>query len=691
MQKILLFFTIVLCSNIIPAQVTKSVHLEIAGKLSDCFSMTDKVITKHLTITGEIDARDFAFMRDEIKNLSEIDLSGTTIKAYNGTAGGFSGIDTNYADDEIPHYAFYNPILLSYKPSLETIILPDNTKSIGYLAFYFCWNLSSIEIPETVTSIADYTFYGCYALESINVANSNTKYSSESGVLFNKLRDTLLICPNAKSGDYTIPTGVKQIANSAFENCYSLSSIKFPNSLKSIGAYAFASCSGIYENLTLPNNLSSIGDGAFYGCYNLYGTISIPANLTELGSSCFLGCNYLKSFEVNIANTRFASVNEVLYSKNLDTLFVCPSGKSGYFTIPNSVKLIGSYAFYNCSGLTGTMTIPQYTDYIGYYAFYGCDGIHEFMVHNNNPYFMSDQGILYSKSKNRLISCPAKTVGSLVLPKNLESIDPGACSNCVHLTDNIHFPATFEYLGEYAFYNCPKISGFTVSADNAYFSADKGVLLNKNQEYLYLCPLSKTGSYTLPPTVKYIGYSSFSSCEHLTQITLPPSVEEIGASAFEFCTGLYDLHIPQKVNFIGSGAFYACSNLKEISIAQNSPPIVDYYTFEFVDKATCTLTVPTGAQTCYKNAPYWEEFINISETQFNTAESKIANQNYQLKKLHSKLIIDNLQNGAMIRVYNLQGICVFSQQVRDSHIELSLNKNELFVVKINQFTEKIIL
>ena len=138
------------------------------------------------------------------------------------TFGTNSGVQTTYPANEMPAYAFYNPALLSYKPSLTAVTLPANTVSIGYLAFYYCWNLTTINIPASVKSIAEYSFYGCYALGSFTVDSSNTRFSSTSGVLFNKAQDSLLVFPNAKTGNYTVPATVKHIANSAFENCYEI-------------------------------------------------------------------------------------------------------------------------------------------------------------------------------------------------------------------------------------------------------------------------------------------------------------------------------------------------------------------------------------------------------------------------------------------------------------------------------------
>ena len=679
MRRILIIALCFFSASILHAQ-SKTVNVTVPGTLSGIISVSEQTTLTTLTVTGSIDARDVAFMRDKIKNLATLILSNASIKAYEGTFGTNSGVQTTYPANEMPAYAFYNPALLSYKPSLTAVTLPANTVSIGYLAFYYCWNLTTINIPASVKSIAEYSFYGCYALGSFTVDSSNTRFSSTSGVLFNKAQDSLLVFPNAKTGNYTVPATVKHIANSAFENCYDLISVTLPTSLTSIGTYAFAYCSGISGNLTIPNNVKSIGEGAFYGCYNLTRTVYLPTSLTDLGSYSFMECNNLRSFSVSATNPNYASSNDVLYSKNLDTLFICPGAKAGTFTIPNTVKLIGSHAFYKCSQLTGTMSIPALTDYIGYYAFYGCSLLTSYAVNPLNPYFSAENGILYSKTQDRIIICPTSKTGNITLPANTVSIDPGAFNNCTGITGDIHLPASINYIGEYSFYNCSGISGFTVDPANNYFSANESVLFSKNQDYLYLCPLSKSGTYTIPASVQHIGFSAFDGCSNLTAINIAESVQEIGVSAFQYCTGINQLTIPQNVNIIGAGAFYACSNLTNLRVAKSIPPVVDYYALELINKTNCTLSIPIGSLLLYSKAPYWEDFSNINEIDFNTQNIVTPEKVYQCYKTSNGLMIKNLNPGDWVEVYTLHGLALTKAKASSEEMSLHLPVKGIFIV-----------
>ena len=179
--------------------------------------------------------------------------------------------------------------------------LKDPT-SIGDYAFNYCSGLTSIEIPNSVTSIGNYAFSLCGLLTEINVDENNTVYSSIDGVLFNKSQTELIQYPEGKQGSYTIPNSVTSIGDWAFYKCSSLTSVTIGNSVTSIGESAFEGCSGL-TSVTIGNSVTSIGNYTFADCTGLTSIVIDATTPPVLGSSAFYQTNncpiYVPSESVN--------------------------------------------------------------------------------------------------------------------------------------------------------------------------------------------------------------------------------------------------------------------------------------------------------------------------------------------------------------------------------------------------------
>jgi tetratricopeptide (TPR) repeat protein len=168
----------------------------------------------------------------------------------------------------------------------------------------------------------------------------------------------------------------------AFCDCSSLTSIIIPHLVPTIGECAFASCSSL-KSVIIPNSVTTIGEDAFLDCSSLT-SINIPDSVTTIEEEAFLDCRGLSSITVDENNTAYSSNDGVLFNKHQTVLICCPAGKTGTYTIPNTVTTIRWNAFRNCSDLK-SITIPNSVTTIGWNAFSHCSGLTKIYVKAINP------------------------------------------------------------------------------------------------------------------------------------------------------------------------------------------------------------------------------------------------------------------------------------------------------------------
>jgi len=137
-------------------------------------------------------------------------------------------------------------------------------------------------VPEGVTAIPAYTFGGSTHLKEIVLPN--TLVSIGSYAFYGCTSITRSI---------TLPYSLTSIGNSAFQNCTGLAKIIWSKNLTSIGDYAFSGCTGL-TNITLPDKLNELKSYAFSGCSNLL-SISIPLLVTTIPNGVFSNCSRLKN------------------------------------------------------------------------------------------------------------------------------------------------------------------------------------------------------------------------------------------------------------------------------------------------------------------------------------------------------------------------------------------------------------
>lgn len=297
------------------------------------------------------------------------------------------------------------------------------------------------------------------------------------------------------------------------------------------------------KTVCIESGVNSIGSGAFYDCTSL-DTIYIGETVFYIGSDFpyrynpFYLCTSLKSINVDNNNSRYSSIDGVLFDKNIKNLLVYPQGKVGSYAIPSSVESIGENAFINCSHLTG-IDISENITTISERAFASCKSLTSVTIPNSITsipvecfrYCISLKEVNFGKNlieirDSAFYKC--SSLSSVNLPDSLENIGHHSFGDCDSLT-YVYIPSKVNFLGMSAFGRCVNLT--IVEIENG---------------------VTDLGSHT------------FNECTSLKQIILPNSIADLGVYTFSYCNSLESICLPNSVKTIDGTAFYKCSSLKDI-------------------------------------------------------------------------------------------------------------------------------
>ncbi len=274
--------------------------------------------------------------------------------------------------------------------------------------------------------------------------------------------------------------------------------------------------------MTIPNSVTSIGKYAFRSCSGLT-SVTIPNSVTSIGYEAFAGCSGLTSVTVDKNNGTYDSrdnCNAIIETSTNKLIAGCKNT-----TIPNSVTTIGTSAFSYCSGLT-SVTIPNSVTDISSVAFIGCSGLTSVIVDKNNATYDSRDNCnaIIETATNKLVAGCKNTI----IPNSVTAIGSYAFDGCSSLT-SVTIPNSVTSIGDHAFDQCSSLTSVTIG--NSVTSIGKYAF--------YFC--SGLTSVTIPNSVTSIGDFAFWLCSGLTSVSIGNSVTSIGSYAFRGCTGLTNL------------------------------------------------------------------------------------------------------------------------------------------------------
>ena len=465
---------------------------------------------------------------------------------------------------------------------------------VEYIPAYLCWgltNLTSVTIPESVTSVGYGAFSGCSNLPIID----NIRYA-----------DTYLVeVVDRTLSTYTIEKGTRFIGDHAFKGC-EMTSVIIPNSVTSIGNYAFSDCSGL-TSITIGKSVTSIGVWAFSDCSSL---TSVVWNAKKCNAGYY--SDWGSSYSIS---TPFYYLND--YSSTFDIRSQITS-----FTFGDEVEYIPAYLCYGLTSLT-SIDIPNNVTSIGEDAFSGCNSLTEIVWNaidcNSAPFYNIRSQITSFTFGDEVKNIPdnlckeMNNLTSITIPNSVITIGTYTFYNCAGIR-NLQMSNKVESIGAHCFEDCRRINYISLPATLTHIGTDafkNTPFLTSAGEWdngiLYInSVIIQTNPIELPenPTIKEgttaIYQGAFKNCRKMKSISIPESITELPDSTFYNCTSLHTIDIPNGLTSIGQYAFNGCSSLTSIEIP-NSVTIIGKNAFKGCSSLT-SVTIPNSVTSIGKEA-----------------------------------------------------------------------------------------
>lgn len=377
--------------------------------------------------------------------------------------------------------------------------------------------------------------------------------------------------------EIVIKSGITDINKGAFHEYQSLKTVRISSTVTNLGEYAFWRC-GSLNQVTVGDGVKEIQKGTFNGCSSLT-EFTVGRNVEKINSDAFLGCSSLERLVLDQRNTNFTLESGILYDRQKTVLYLCPAvcpSPQESLNIPTSVREIAPAAFSQCRSVK-KLVIPAGVEKIGNYAFSQCKKLEEVSFSAQSKCYWLGLGVFDDcvSLKEILLPDSVKYVSSgFVRCKSLQRVYLG--SSFVGFTSADTWeeaeqgkiePSFSKFMGGIS---DGKIKEFQVSAVNAWYSSQDGVLYNKNKTRLLCYPQKKKDKkFQVPDSVEVIRGSAFYGTSYLEQVILSRSLRRIGGWAFAWGKSIKSVEISGKDVVIASYAFACCPTLSQVELGSS--------------------------------------------------------------------------------------------------------------------------
>lgn len=315
-----------------------------------------------------------------------------------------------------------------------------------------------------------------------------------------------------------------------------------------IGYRAFGD-NPIIKRIYFGDKLDSIGQAAFYQCVSI-DTVIITKKLTHIANNAFVHCTGIKNFTVDENNPAYTDLNGVLYSKDKSIIYRYPSqNQATEYTIdPNAVvietgcfqhnlylkkinindliKRIEASALEDLP-LLEEIILPKSLEHLGRKAIYNCFSLKSISISDENTYFKTKNGILYTKNEQKLIKYPtgsnnttfempgtvkmvdewafesANYLKNIVSNNKIQKIDACAFQDCNNL-ETVSLLGGLDTLEFYSFMNCKNLKKLSVNSAIPPYTEESGTaFLGVNKDNVLLnIPIASLQKYKDTPVWK---------------------------------------------------------------------------------------------------------------------------------------------------------------------------------------------